>query len=264
MLKSVFNRLYADFLMPSRLGEYEQLIRLALEKGYEHITVFEFFTLVTENQLDPDKKYVIHRHDIDSDLVTTRKMAAIERKYGIRSSHYFRLSTLDYGLMREIHADGCEVSYHYEELATYCKEHKIKTEEAAKAAFPVCAALFADRVKQLEAELGFKFHTVASHGDFVNRKLNTPNHRFVTPELLASLGIAAECYDERIIGNFSYVGSDCAYPKFYKPTSPFDAVAAGLPVVYLLSHPKHWNVNVGANLKEMYTRVKEGLFFKYL
>jgi len=264
MLKKIYNRLYADFLMPSRLGEYEKLIRIALENGYEHLTVYEFFLLVTENRLDPEKKYFIHRHDIDSDLKTTKAMAAIEKQLGIKSSYYFRLSTLDYPLMKALHAEGHEVSYHYEELATYCKKHKIKTPEGAKAVFPICAELFAEKVKQLESDLGFKFHTVASHGDFVNRELGIPNHRFVTPELLAKLNIAAETYDARILDNFSYTGSDCAYPKFYKPTNPFEAIEAGLPVVYLLSHPKHWKVNTGANIAEMYTRIKEGIFFKYL
>mgnify|MGYP006145381963 CR=1 FL=1 len=62
---------------------------------------------------------LVHRHDIDTDLPTARRMFALEQKHGVRASYYFRLSTLDFGLMRDIERYGSEASYHYEEIATY-------------------------------------------------------------------------------------------------------------------------------------------------
>jgi hypothetical protein len=69
---------------------------------------------------------LVHRHDIDSDLRTARKMFALEVKHGVQASYYFRLSTLDYGFMRDIEAAGGEASYHYEEVATYAKRHRLR------------------------------------------------------------------------------------------------------------------------------------------
>ena len=38
MIKQITNRLYSDYLMPSRLFEYERLLKTALDNGYLHYT----------------------------------------------------------------------------------------------------------------------------------------------------------------------------------------------------------------------------------
>ncbi len=44
---------------------------------------------------------------------TAKKFFEIENKYNVKASYYFRLSTLDYKFMKEIHEYGSEASYHF-------------------------------------------------------------------------------------------------------------------------------------------------------
>ena len=131
-MNAILGRLYCDYLMPSQLAAYEDLVRTAHTAGYAQTSVRRYHDMVRGRSL-PDK-VIVHRHDIDTDLRTTRKLFEIEKKHGIKSSFYFRLSTLDIDLMREIEEYGSEASYHYEELATYAKKNKIK--DAAAVARP--------------------------------------------------------------------------------------------------------------------------------
>ena len=124
-MNAILNRLYCDYLMPSQLASYEDLVCAAKQAGYVQTSVRGFHDMVSKGQPLAERVFV-HRHDIDSDLRTTRKLFEIEKKHGIKSSYYFRLSTLDFGLMQEIEEYGSEASYHYEELAAFAKKHKLK------------------------------------------------------------------------------------------------------------------------------------------
>src|SRR5690606_18378029 len=127
------------YLMPSRLGEYEALVREVAAAGYTQLSVREFFRQAYRSerpQGTPMEATFVHRHDIDSDLRTAKKMFAIEQRHGVRASYYFRLCTLDYGFMREIEAAGSEASYHYEEVADFAKRHRLRSAEAVRQRFP--------------------------------------------------------------------------------------------------------------------------------
>ena len=41
-LSTIKNRIYSDFLMSSRLDEYDKVIKSLVEAGYEHITFIEY------------------------------------------------------------------------------------------------------------------------------------------------------------------------------------------------------------------------------
>lgn len=56
-------------------------------------------------------------------------MLALEKKYGARATYYFRWDTINVELMKEIAEAGGEASYHYEEIATYCYKHRIRSKE---------------------------------------------------------------------------------------------------------------------------------------
>lgn len=75
----------------------------------------------------------MQRHDIDTDVGGARAFFEIEKALGIRASYYFRLSTIDRDLMREINSYGSEVGYHYEELATHAKRYGLNTPAVARA-----------------------------------------------------------------------------------------------------------------------------------
>ena len=263
MIRGIYNRIYSDYIMPSRLNEYEKIIQSSLEKGYKHLSLIQFFDLLKNNQIKLDHKYFIHRHDIDSDLKTTRKIFEIEKKNKIYTSFYFRLSTLDIDLMKQINEYGSEASYHYEELAQYCKDNHIKSKTDIDKSLKQIREIFSSNFHNIQNSLGYKLKTVASHGDFVNRKLSISNFYFLNEELRHSLGIEAEAYDDIFIKNYSEIISDSMYPKFYKPRNIFDVINDNKQVIYLLSHPRHWETNFYVNTIDNITRTWQGFKYEY-
>ncbi len=167
-LKTVRQRIYSDFLMPSRLGEYRRLIESALAGGYTVLSIEQYWQLVTAAAVDPARRYLILRHDIDTDRETAGLMWRIERSLGIEASHFFRLSTLDPALMQAIADGGGRASYHYEELATIARERRPRSREQAIALIPEAQARFAANLQKLRKMTGLAMDVVASHGDFLN------------------------------------------------------------------------------------------------
>ena len=245
--------------MPSRLEEYEKIIQTAKASGYEHLTIPEFYHKIKKSELAPDKKYFIHRHDIDTDTNTARFFFEIEKKHEVKTSYYFRLSTLDINLMCEIQKYGSEVGYHYEELAQYCKDHKVKSAQEIKKHFAPIRDQFKENFKRVEAKVGFKIKSIVSHGDFVNRKTGVPNHEFITSELMEELEIELEGYDPLLLEQYKIVLSDSIYPDNYTPQNPFDCLSERHKVIYLLTHPRHWKVARWINTKDNLQRLIEGI-----
>ena len=105
--RRIAGRLYGDYLLPSRLREYELLLSLALSAGYETLPLGEFVTL----EALPDRVLLL-RHDIDSEIATAKRMWQIEERLGVRGTWFFRLSTWDDALIAAIAAGGSEIGYH--------------------------------------------------------------------------------------------------------------------------------------------------------
>jgi hypothetical protein len=240
-MNAMLNRVYADYLMPSRLGEYDALVREVAAAGYAQLSVREFHRQAHAN--GPAARSFVHRHDIDSDLRTARKMFDIEARHGVRASYYFRLCTLDFGFMREIEAAGSEASYHYEEVADFAKRHRLRSAEAVRLRFPEIRELFARNVSQIVDRLGMPLTTVASHGDFANRRLKVINHELLRDEALRRrCGIECESYDAELLRRFDIYISDRKHPVYYYPLSPFDALGK-YGSICLLTHPVQWETN---------------------
>lgn len=261
-MKSIYNRFYSDFLLPNRLAEMQQIVIAAKENGYKHFTLPEYFDKITEASFEKDSKIFLHRHDIDTDVNTARLFYKLEKQEGIKASYYFRQSTIDTLLMKELHEDGFEVGYHFEEIAQFCKDNKIYSSEFVRGNIEKIQQLFLDNLKKLESRIGFKIQTVASHGDFINRMLKIPNHELITQSLLDTAGLKFECYDKRLTESYSILCSDNAYPEFYRGASPLDAIKAGKQSIHFLSHPRHWNSAPVENLKDNVQRVVEGVLVK--
>lgn len=260
-MKNFFNRLYSDYMLPNRLGEYEKLNRQIQEQGYVFKTTLDFFNDAVRHHKTQTKVF-IHRHDIDTDAKTARRFFESEQKLGIKTSYYFRLNTIDIGLMKEIAAAGHEVGYHYEELAQYCKDHKIKTWDKAKEKMPEIQQRFKENFLTLQSKLGFKINSIASHGDFVNRILGHPNHELIDTKILEELKIQLECYNKDMAACIDVHLSDQPYPKYYRDKTPEDALSDKLNVIYLLTHTRHWHVARVENTTDNIKRMWEGIKFK--
>lgn len=253
-MKSILRRVYADYLMPSRLGEYEALLISAREAGYAQMSVRSFFHGTRA------KRVLVHRHDIDSDLRTARKMFQLECRHDVHASYYFRLQTLDVGFMREIEAAGSEASYHYEEIAEFAKRRRLRDPIIVRQHFPALRDQFARNVARITKALGRPLVTVASHGDFANRKLNVINHELLADAVLRKrCGIECETYDQALLSRFDMYISDRKYPIYYKPISPFDALGQ-YQRICLLTHPVQWETNwldnTRCNLRRLYEEIR--------
>ena len=254
-MKSAFNRVYADYLMPSRLAEYETLLITAKEAGYSHMSVRSFSRGTTE------KRVLVHRHDIDSDLRTAHKMFDLECKHHVRASYYFRLRTLDIGFMREIEATGSEASYHYEEVADFAKEHHLHDPVEVRRHFPEIQERFAINVARITKSLGRPLTTVASHGDFANRKLKVINHELIAdPMLRRRCGIEFDTYDDDLMRQFDTYISDQKYPVYFKPIPPLQALRQHQRIC-LLTHPVQWETNWIDNTRCNVNRLLQGLWW---
>ena len=257
-MTSLLRRLYSDYGMPSRLCMHERLIRAAQDAGFIQTSVRDFFDRVRTGQLAASK-FIVHRHDIDTDLRTTRKLFEIEKKHDIKASYYFRLSTLDIGLMREIEEYGSEASYHYEEVASFAKKNKIKDPTLVRDRLPEIRNAFRKNFQWLEQQLGQKLRTVAGHGDFANRRLKVNNTEILTDQQLREdCGIECEAYDRCLLDHIDMYIADRPPPQYYWPTSPLNVIGVHRSIC-LVTHPRqvetNWKENTKDNLFRFYEAV---------
>ena len=258
-LLSFLQRVYSDFLMPDRSEEYRRLVSTALRSGYQVVGVKEFHQMILHQPGDLQLLLIL-RHDIDTDPGYARVFWQIEKDLGVNSSFYFRQSTLDVDLMQEIELSGSEASYHYEELATLAKKHCLKSRERVLLYLGEARDLLRGNLGRLRTQTGLPMTTLAAHGDFVNRRLDMRNQELLADqEFRRELGVEYEVYDPGPENLEAARFSDAPYPHFWRPASPLHAIEAGLPVVYVLTHPRHWCSHVIPNLKDDANRFIEGV-----
>lgn len=262
-LYSLKTRIYSDYFLPNRLGEYELMLQSVLEAGYLILSVVDYYDYKRNNQLPTNEKIIICRHDIDTDPSTAKDFFKIEHSLGVKASYYFRLSTLSPELMSEIEEYGSEASYHYEEIASYCKQHHIKDKETVSRHMQKIQAKFVENYLSIKKKYSFKMRTVCSHGDFVNRYLKIPNTELLTADIRKECGIECETYDPIIKDDSISISDDCAF-NFWKKESPFAAIERGEKVINLLTHTRHWHVSYWENTKDNLIRAWEGAAYHYL
>lgn len=261
-MKTLLNRVYADYLMPSRLREYEAVLNKAAELGYSQVSVRTFYRALARPDAQVPERVLVHRHDIDSDLRTAKKLFALESRHGVKATYYFRLCTLDLGFMREIEAAGSEASYHYEEAAYFAKRHRIRDAAMLRLRFPEIRELFVSNFNSIAERLRLPMSTVASHGDFANRKLNVINHELLQDSALrARCGIECEAYDEALLDHIDMYISDRKYPVYYRPMSPFEALDRYSRILFL-THPVQWETNWVDNTRCNARRLVEELAWR--
>ncbi len=264
VFKGIACRFYSDFLLPNRLSEWRHLLEQALASGYEMHSVKSFWQILRNERIRFGSKYLVVRHDIDTDVYTARQMWEIEKCLNVRTSYYFRLCTLDIDLMREIEAGGGEASYHYEELAIYAKSKDLASRKAVLSHLDIIRRIFAQNLKRLREWTGIPMRIVASHGDWINRRLGLPNWVILEDRAFRiEVEVDLEVYDHEFMRFVTSRHSDAPYPAFWKPRDPLDAIQAGDPIVYILVHPRHWRANLHVNLVDDLSRLWEGAVFYF-
>lgn len=244
--------------MPSRVNELEELCLDLQRRGYQFLPLAS----ALRGTADLPAKFVFLRHDIDTDVRTARKLFEIEKKHGIRGSWYFRLSTMDIELMRDIHESGAEVGYHYEEIGTLAKTLGINNKKAIQPYLYIAAEAFIRNLEMLRAKTGLPLTTAASHGDFANRVIGFPNTALLeNPEFRVRAGIVQEAYDVKVEGLIQGRFSDKPPPDLWSPHSPSQAPMPER--LLILIHPRQWNSRLVENLKLDLVRLFEGIVYSF-
>lgn len=98
---------------------YERLLDALVHGGYTFRTFSEYLT-------DPVGRAVMLRHDVDDRKLHSLAFARIQHAKGARGTYYFRMlpCSFDEEVVREVHALGHEVGYHYEEMDLCRGDHR--------------------------------------------------------------------------------------------------------------------------------------------
>jgi hypothetical protein len=256
-LATVFRRIYADFLMSSRLPDYRAMLQQFVEHGYQFTSVDDFARRLVSDGLNPAQKLVILRQDVDTDVRTARLMWEIEQELGISTSRYFRLTTVDVRFMQDIDAAGGEASYHYEEASTFAKSHRISSPAELRRRFGDIQFIFEQNLRRLRDRTGLRMTTVAAHGDFINRKLGVVNHEILADqEFRRQVGVEFEVYDPALNALVDARFCDRPYPTSWSPREPQSVLAErDARIVYIMIHPRHWRADAVCNLRDDVGRV---------
>ncbi len=257
------NRIYEDYFKKSRLPEYKKILEIAKENGYKMVGILDFYSMMKENpKLREKQKILINRHDIDTSPKVAREFFNIEKEvYGHEGSatYYFRESTIDKKLISDIEAYGYETGYHYEQLATFEKKHKLKNVERILEHLPEMREQFRKDLVEYRKKTNTASVTVASHGDFVNTKYDLQSVEILKDsQIRKELKIIVEAYDQVIEGDLDKRFADHMLGTNFK-ADVVGAINNGSNCILILMHPRNWKVDALANTKENMKRLVEGM-----
>src|SRR6187551_2298029 len=90
---------------------YKELLSALKGQNYSFQTFEEYIR-------EPKEKCIILRHDVDAKKQNSLEFAKIQNKLGIKGTYYFRVvpQSFDVNTIKEIHALGHEIGYHYETM----------------------------------------------------------------------------------------------------------------------------------------------------
>lgn len=244
-ITEILTKIRDNFSPPHRIALYHTILREARSTGYQFLTLAE----LAAAQEPPSAPFIILRHDIDTDPRAALDFAAAEAKEDIRATYFFRLTTWNKDIIDLLHAQGHEVGYHFEELASYAKKKHIRSKAEVIAAFPDIRRIFAQNLAQLRGLHSFEINSCASHGDFANLVVDCGNYKFLRDaELRHELGIAYEAYDHELVNAYQNHVSDWNSPQGFNPAHPLSYIRARKSFLFL-THPRWWRVNPLANFR---------------
>lgn len=260
MLSRVLQRVYSDFFRPSRLQEWDGLLRLMLAQGYRVISV-RTLGRISAGEMACPKRFVVIRHDVDIEPGAARRMFDIENSHGVETTYYFRKCSYDPALMREIERSGSEASYHFEEISTFAKERKIFAPDRLRSHYSEIRNRFLQNYNRFRDETGLPMLTVAAHGDFVNRRIGLINNDFLDKDTRARAGVIWEAYDAEL--NQPIQKCYCDRPDSLGWDKPGlqESLKQGTPAIYILVHPQHWHRSGLHNLRHNFQRIADEVLF---
>ena len=142
--------------------DWEKLCRKLAERGIYSIPAREVFSLQQR------EKYIVLKHDIETNVSHALEVARIEAKYGHCGSYYVQAYLLDdinnISLLKKIQELGHEVSYHYDVMDS----NKGNLDQAI---------IEFNNNKQLFETNGFSIKTVCQHGNPIIERIGYSSNR---------------------------------------------------------------------------------------
>ena len=246
--------LFIKYFYNNRISEYENILQKAKKNGYQIISLRDYI----EKKYNISSKLFILRHDVDHYSTGTTMMFNIEKKYGVTSSFYFRNSTYEPKLMKEIEHYGSESSLHFEPIADFVKANPaIKNrDDLFQTDFEDrCLTILKSNLDRFRLLLDIPCVTIASHGEYENSLVETPNN-YLTENIdtYKYLNIKLEAYNKEMIEKITCYISDVPLEinSGYKyGVTPFEAIENNEQFIMFLSHPNHWHYSKWKQFKKL-------------
>lgn len=230
--KYVFNTI----LKNDRLKYYGYYITLAKENGYNVCTMSEFYKHPTEG------KHFVLRHDVDHKTPATRRMFNLEKKLHVRSTYYFRKSTIDIKLMNDMIDAGFEVGFHYETLSDYAIENNLS--RITEKDIEISRERLKQEIREFNKLIKRPIQSVVGHGSKKNLEIGKSNNVLFKDQEYRDFGILFEGYDDELYSKYvdTHImdGSLRINSGFSYRQNPIDAITSADKNIIFLSHPNHW------------------------
>lgn len=223
----------------NRLDAYERYIDYAKHNGYKICSMREFyFDFLKDN---PDKHFVL-RHDVDDIGICTRKMFERELKMDVKSTYYFRFSTIDLALIKDMKIENFEVGFHYESLSDYAIQNNIK--DSKEVDWEQAKLHLKNDIIKFQEIVGFEVDSICSHGAQKNIQLGISNNYIFEKEPYAEYGVKFEAYDKDLYEKYVNchimdAGLHHHYGFSYK-NNPIEEIELNTKNIVFLAHPNHW------------------------
>lgn len=202
------------------LANYERLVALAVEKGYNFISYTDEFI---ENRKD-----MLWRHDVEFEPDVALKMAEIEHKYSVKATYFFQIHSPFYNIFdkhytdvfHKIYALGHDVGLHFD-------SHFYGINDEAQ----LNKYIELDRT-YFEAVMGVKIKTYSFHN-------TTP---FTQSCLKTMYGGLINVYSSHFKEKYSYCGDSLGYWRFDRLEEVLND--DNIQHLQVLTHDANWTEEV--------------------
>jgi hypothetical protein len=230
-----------EIFPPKLRGEYKEVLLHAIRNGYKITTVIDFWL---NKEHYKSNKIIILRHDVDRDLPIAFKMFETEKSLSTRATYYFRWHTSNSKIINQITKCGWEVGLHYETLANYAIEHKIRRrEEITSTVIEDCRKILKEEIRKFKESFG-EIYTVSAHGAAKNRTLGVSNRMLLEGEDLSEYGIVAKAYGEEW-REWVDIGVVDTGNTWRSGVSLWREIELGYQTIYCSIHPCWWRDGEG-------------------
>lgn len=234
-----------DFTMK----KYEELCNAIVNLKYPIIRIKDYFK--NSNY----KKFIIIRHDVDKLPENALIMAQLEKKFGIKSTYYFRTipEVFEHKIIQEISSLNHEIGYHFETLTQ------------AEGNYEKALKIFEDELQKLRKITNIS--TISMHGSPLSKWNNNDlweKYNFKEYGILGEPYLSINYHD---IGYFTDTGRtwnnkgsvrdqiNDSFDHDEKIKSTDDLIkfisTRKLKKLIILAHPQRWNIKKEKWLKEL-------------